>query len=251
MILREFLKEAGTEKNLAELILFLSAQAGEVRKGFLATCTNTAACGTKNMFGEDQKPLDKYADDVFVEALKKSRLVRYIATEEQDAIIEVKDAKNNFGVVIDPLDGSSLLDVNLCVGSIIGIYPGNVLDKGTRMAASLYMLYGPLTLLRSPQNMASTSLCRTRKGSSSSGNGTSGSPTGRSIRRAHSGRTISLPMPPVLHISKRRGTSSGSRAALWQMSTRSSTRAVSSPTRPIRGRRRENCASCTRPTRWA
>ena len=71
----------------------------------------------------------------------------YIATEEQDRIIEVKDAKNNFGVVIDPLDGSSLIDVNLCVGSIIGIYPGHVLEKGTKMIAALYSTYGPLTLL--------------------------------------------------------------------------------------------------------
>jgi fructose-1,6-bisphosphatase I len=147
MILKDFLTHAGTEKNLAELILFLSRQASEVRKGFLLNCTNTAACGTKNMFGEDQKPLDKYADDVFVEALKASKLVRYIATEEQDSIIEVKDAKHNFGIVIDPLDGSSLLDVNLCVGSIIGICPGNVLDKGRNMVAALYMLYGPITTL--------------------------------------------------------------------------------------------------------
>ena len=147
MILKDFLTHAGTDKNLAELILFLSRQASEVRKGFLLNCTNTAACGTQNMFGEDQKPLDKYADDVFVETLKKSKLVRYIATEELDSIIEVKDAKHNFGVVIDPLDGSSLLDVNLCVGSIIGICPGNVLDKGKNMVAALYMLYGPITTL--------------------------------------------------------------------------------------------------------
>jgi fructose-1,6-bisphosphatase I len=147
MILKDFLKQSGTEKNLTELILFLSEQAGPVRKGFLTNCMNTAACGTRNMFGEDQKPLDKYADDVFVEGLKRSRLARYIATEEQDQIIEVKDAKNDFGVVIDPLDGSSLLDVNLCVGSIIGIYPGHVLAKGSTMVAALYMLYGPLTLL--------------------------------------------------------------------------------------------------------
>jgi len=147
MILKDFLTEAGTEKNLADLILFLSEQACQVKKGFLLTCMNTSACGTRNMFGEDQKPLDKYADDVFVQGLKKSRLVRYIATEEQDHLIEVKDAKNDFGVVIDPLDGSSLLDVNLCVGSIIGIYPGHVLEKGTSMIAALYVLYGPLTLL--------------------------------------------------------------------------------------------------------
>ncbi|MFA7695487.1 MAG: class 1 fructose-bisphosphatase [Methanoregula sp.] len=147
MILKDFLIQSGTEKNLAELILFLSEQAGPIRKGFLTNCMNTSACGTRNMFGEDQKPLDKYADDIFVEGLKKSRLVRYIATEEQDQIIEVGDAKNDFGVVIDPLDGSSLLDVNLCVGSIIGIYPGHVLTKGSAMVAALYMLYGPLTLL--------------------------------------------------------------------------------------------------------
>ncbi|MDD1701792.1 MAG: fructose-1,6-bisphosphatase [Methanoregula sp.] len=147
MILKEFLTRAGTDKNLAELIILLSEQAGQVKKGFQTNCMNTSACGTQNMFGEDQKPLDKYADDVFVNALKKSRIVRYIATEEQDQIIEVREAKNNFGVVIDPLDGSSLLDVNLCVGSIIGIYPGHVLEKGSAMIASLYLLYGPLTLL--------------------------------------------------------------------------------------------------------
>jgi len=147
MILKDFLAETRTEKHLAELILFLSSQAGEVRKGFLINCMNTAECGSKNIFGEDQKPLDKYADEVFINALIGSRLVRYIATEEQDNIIEVSNPKNQFGVVIDPLDGSSLIDVNLCVGSIIGIYPGEVLEKGSKMIAAMYMLYGPLTIL--------------------------------------------------------------------------------------------------------
>ena len=147
MMLSEFLAKEGTEQELAGLILFLSKQAGVVKKGFFSTCMNTGACGTRNMFGEDQKPLDKYADEVFIHALKESRLVRYIATEEQDQVIEVSGAQNEFGVVIDPLDGSSLLDVNLCVGSIIGIYPGHVLEKGKQMIAALYILFGPTTLL--------------------------------------------------------------------------------------------------------
>jgi fructose-1,6-bisphosphatase I len=84
---------------------------------------------------------------VFISGLKRTRLVRYIATEEQHRIIEVEDPKNNFGIVIDPLDGSSLIDVNFCTGSIIGIYPGNVLEKGTKMVAAMYFLYGPLTTL--------------------------------------------------------------------------------------------------------
>ena len=148
MILKDFLVREGTEKNLAALILFLSIQARDVKKGFLCTCMKTCTDEqTRNMFGEDQMPLDKYADNVFISGLKESRLVRYIATEEQDTVIEVDNPKHNFGVVIDPLDGSSLIDVNLCTGSIIGIYPGPVLEKGSAMVAALYLLYGPLTTL--------------------------------------------------------------------------------------------------------
>ena len=148
MILRDFLNNAGTEKNLMELILLLGTQAQQVKNGFFPVCMKTQACElTRNTFGEEQMALDKYADAVFISGLKDSRLVRYIATEEQEQIINVDNPKNNFGVVIDPLDGSSLIDVNLCIGSIIGIYPGHILEKGATMIAALYILYGPLTIL--------------------------------------------------------------------------------------------------------
>jgi len=147
-MLKDFLVNAGTEKNLMELILFFSEQSKEVKRGFFPLTMKTKADEyTRNVFGEEQMVLDKYADGVFVSGLKKTRLARYIATEEQDHLIEVDDPKNNFGVVIDPLDGSSLIDVNFTIGSIIGIYPGNVLEKGEKMIAAMYILYGPLTLL--------------------------------------------------------------------------------------------------------
>ncbi len=91
--------------------------------------------------------LDKWADGLLVNELKRTSLVRYIATEEQPDIIEIKNPKNEFGIVIDPLDGSSLIDVNLTVGTIIGIHPGSVLEAGNRMLAAMYILYGPLTTL--------------------------------------------------------------------------------------------------------
>ena len=148
MILKDFLDSSGTDENLAELILFLSTQAQLVKKGFLATCMKTPSDGcTKNVYGEEQMALDKYADHVFISGLRKTSLARYVATEEQEQIIEIDHPKHNFGVVIDPLDGSSLIDVNLCTGSIIGIYPGHVLEKGAKMVAALYILYGPLTVL--------------------------------------------------------------------------------------------------------
>jgi fructose-1,6-bisphosphatase I len=148
MKLRDFLLSEGTEKNLSELILFLSEQAPAIRKGFLIAGKKAASGDkTRNVYGEEQMPLDKYADAVFIDGLKRTRLARYVATEEQEQVVEIGDPKAGFGVVIDPLDGSSLIDVNLCVGTIIGIYPGHVLEKGSTMVAALYMLYGPLTSL--------------------------------------------------------------------------------------------------------
>jgi fructose-1,6-bisphosphatase I len=148
MNLKDFLVSSGTDENLTELILFLSTQAQLVKRGFLATCMKTPSedC-TRNVYGEEQMALDKYADHVFISGLRKTRLARYVATEEQEQIIEIDHPKYTFGVVIDPLDGSSLIDVNLCTGSIIGIYPGHVLEKGAAMVAALYILYGPLTVL--------------------------------------------------------------------------------------------------------
>jgi fructose-1,6-bisphosphatase I len=127
-----------------ELILFFGDQGKTIKSGFLRSLDKA---GTRNIYGEEQMALDKWADDVLINGLKKTRLVRYIATEEQPGIIEIDNPKNQFGVVIDPLDGSSLIDVNLAVGTIIGIYPGNVLDKGANMIAAMYILYGPLTTL--------------------------------------------------------------------------------------------------------
>lgn len=144
MNLKEFLSQSGTDPGVSELIIFLSEQGKIIKSGFLR---GQNKAGTKNIYGEEQMALDKWADDVLINALKKSRLVRYIATEEQPDIIELRQPKNEFGVVIDPLDGSSLIDVNLAVGTIIGIYPGHVLEPGNTMLAAMYILYGPLTTL--------------------------------------------------------------------------------------------------------
>jgi fructose-1,6-bisphosphatase I len=124
--------------------MFLSEQGKVIKQGFLKAQDKA---GTKNIYGEEQTALDKWADDVLISGLKRTRLVRYIATEEQPGIIEIENPKNHFGIVIDPLDGSSLIDVNLAVGTIIGIYPGSVLEPGSTMIAAMYILYGPLTTL--------------------------------------------------------------------------------------------------------
>ncbi|MCE8423569.1 MAG: fructose-1,6-bisphosphatase [Candidatus Methanoperedens sp.] len=136
--------QCNVDRKLLGLILFFSEHGKTIKSGFLKA-RNKA--GTKNIYGEEQMALDKWADEVLINGLKKTRSVRYIATEEQSDIIEINDPENEYGVVIDPLDGSSLIDVNLAVGTIVGIYPGHVLEPGEKMIAAMYILYGPLTTL--------------------------------------------------------------------------------------------------------
>jgi fructose-1,6-bisphosphatase I len=144
MNLNEFIINKGTDENLIQLIMLFAKQSRVIKDSFIS---NRGISDTENVYGETQMALDKKADQILISALKESKLVRWIATEEQPDIIEVDGAKNQFGITIDPLDGSSLIDVNLAVGTIVGIYPGYVLEPGNTMLGALYILYGPLTTL--------------------------------------------------------------------------------------------------------
>jgi len=116
-----------------------------VQKAFL---THSDFSETHNIHGEQQMELDKYADQVFLKAMERSRVVRTVASEEQDEIVEIIKAKGEFGVTLDPLDGSSLIKTNLAVGTIAGFFnEGNVMEKGSKMDGAMYILYGPLTSL--------------------------------------------------------------------------------------------------------
>jgi fructose-1,6-bisphosphatase I len=104
-----------------------------------------AHADTENVYGERQMALDKWADEVLIADLKESGIVKYLASEEQPGILEFESGE--LGVTLDPLDGSSLIGVNLAVGTIVGIYRGNVLRPGAEMIGAMYVLYGPLTTL--------------------------------------------------------------------------------------------------------
>jgi fructose-1,6-bisphosphatase I len=131
------------EPELAKLILRIAESCKTIKSGFI---TRQSCSDTENVYGERQMALDKWADEVLITDLKASGLVRYLASEEQPEILEF-DSEANFGVTMDPLDGSSLIGVNRAVGTIIGIYNGNVLAPGRTMVGAMYVLYGPLTTL--------------------------------------------------------------------------------------------------------
>lgn len=107
-----------------------------------------ASVGT-NLGGDGQKALDIIADDAYAAKLK-STMVRWYASEEQDDVIEL-NPKGNLALAIDPLDGSSNIDVNVSIGSIFSIFNAkdNANDSFLRPAeeqlAGGYFIYGPQT----------------------------------------------------------------------------------------------------------
>ena len=110
--------------------------------------TEAGLTGTKNQFGEEQIKLDVLSDQIISAHLQESKLVAGYISEEQQEMVEM-EPKAPFSVVFDPLDGSSLVDVNFSVGSIFGIYEGaSVIGRTSRkLKAALYTVYGPRTLL--------------------------------------------------------------------------------------------------------
>lgn len=132
--------------DLRHLMLDIARAAKYIQ--FAIRTTEAGLAGSKNSFGEEQIKLDVLSDDIISAHLRESKLVCSFISEEQKDVIELdKDAP--YSVVFDPLDGSSLVDVNFAVGSIFGIYQGSsVIGRTSReLKAALYIVYGPRTLL--------------------------------------------------------------------------------------------------------
>lgn len=116
--------------------------------------------GSMNVQNEDVKKLDIYANNQFISSLQSGGQCCAIASEENADIIPVENnsiSKSNYVVLIDPLDGSSNIDVNVAIGSIFSIYrrvsesgPGKVIDciqPGDKQVAAGYIIYGSSTMM--------------------------------------------------------------------------------------------------------
>ena len=115
------------------------------------------AQGTGNSTGDQQQKLDVLANIRFTRALAKGGEACALISEESEEIVEI----NNYGkyvIAIDPLDGSSNIDVNVSIGTIFSIYrrkskvgtaitQDDILQKGSKQVAAGYVLYGSSTML--------------------------------------------------------------------------------------------------------
>lgn len=146
VFLRKFLYDEGIDPDLRRLIHTISV--GGKYISALLQAANRKMAGTQNTSAEDQLEVDKQADIILKDMITSLDYVHDYASEEQEKSITTTHKKPKFSVSVDPLDGSSLIDVNLAVGTIVGIYPSEeLINKGRYIQASLYILYGPLTTL--------------------------------------------------------------------------------------------------------
>lgn len=117
--------------------------------------------GEVNVQGEHVQKLDVFANDTFLSALAIGGQVCVIGSEENEDVIPVSNAQSRnarYVVLMDPLDGSSNIDVNVAVGTIFSVYermspkggPGGLSDcmqKGSVQVAAGYVIYGSSTMI--------------------------------------------------------------------------------------------------------
>ncbi|WP_407556470.1 class 1 fructose-bisphosphatase [Winogradskyella sp. 4-2091] len=118
--------------------------------------------GDMNVQGEQQQKLDVFANNTFIQSLKNRNIVCGIVSEENDEFITIegrdKASNGKYVVLMDPLDGSSNIDVNVSVGTIFSIYrritpqgtpveEKDFLQPGRKQVAAGYIVYGTSTML--------------------------------------------------------------------------------------------------------
>lgn len=121
--------------------------ASHVKRSGLADIMGQA--GTTNASADEQQKLDVYSNNLMIETLTNSKQVRLIGSEELEETIETEHKDAEYSVFMDPLDGSSNIDVNVSIGTIFSIYHGakGKLQKGSQQVVAGYVLYGSSVML--------------------------------------------------------------------------------------------------------
>lgn len=117
--------------------------------------------GSVNVQQEEQQKLDDYANQLFIELLRQCPFVAAVATEESEDIVIFDDpihqSQGKYILYVDPIDGSSNIDVNVSVGTNFAVFakpndkwpliPSDYLQPGSQTVAAGYMVYGASTML--------------------------------------------------------------------------------------------------------
>ena len=123
---------------MQEIIRAIEEASIEIKE--LIESGDTGKSEQENSTGDTQLKLDIASDLIIERIFKTIPTVKAIVSEEQEHVINLND-DGEYLIAYDPLDGSSLVDVNLSVGSIYGIYKNEF--NGQNLVASVYVVFGP------------------------------------------------------------------------------------------------------------
>ncbi len=126
------------EYKMQEIIKAIEEASIEIKE--LIETGDTGKSNQENSTGDTQLKLDIASDEIIERIFRQIPNVKAIVSEEQESIIDL-NANGEYLIAYDPLDGSSLVDVNLSVGSIYGIYKNEFNAKN--IVASVYVVFGP------------------------------------------------------------------------------------------------------------
>ncbi len=144
---------------ITDIALACKAISRRVAQGALYASPGDRSSGTRNVHGEEQKPLDLASNDIFLRATEWGGHLAGIASEEMEQPYAIPShfPRGKYLLLFDPLDGSSNIDVNMTVGSIFSVLraptPGahaalsDFLQPGTAQVCAGYALYGPTAML--------------------------------------------------------------------------------------------------------
>jgi fructose-1,6-bisphosphatase I len=145
---------------LTRIVLAAKVVSREVNKaGLLGDILGSV--GETNVHGEQVQKLDVYANNQFIDALSNDSYISVIASEENEDLIRVEETAEGrpgkYAIALDPLDGSSNIDVNVSIGTIWSIHKrvskgeqgsdDDVLQPGHKQLAAGYVIYGSSTML--------------------------------------------------------------------------------------------------------
>ena len=129
----------------------------KVNRAALDDIQGNTTSSSENSSGDIQKKLDVISNDIMIDLLTKTKCCSILLSEEnEDAIIIEPDFRGQYMIAFDPLDGSTNIDCNCCIGTIFSIYEDfnqeigiqeRVLKSGNDVICAGYILYGPATEL--------------------------------------------------------------------------------------------------------
>jgi len=152
-------RDKGQNQGLDAVIMAIAEGARRIQQQVqqAALTDELGVTGEVNVQGEIVQRLDTASSDTFVETLSQSGHVAAIGCEEiEDPVIVEGEVADGYIVLMDPLDGSSNIDVAVSIGSIFGIWkrrPGetvnddSLLRPGNEQVAAAYVVYGSSTVL--------------------------------------------------------------------------------------------------------